>query len=117
MSVRVYVLLDVVQEELAEVARTLRCRPGVAMVDVLEGPPDIIMVVEARGRRRLAELTIEAISSIENMTKELRLLPVTEVRGLRRMRTSVESHAAAKANTTDVFRDRKRTPKESQGGR
>ncbi len=80
MGTRVYVLLDVVQEELAEVAKTLRGKPGVAMVDVVEGPPDIIMVVEARGRRRLADLTIKAISSIENATKELKLLPVTSIR-------------------------------------
>lgn len=80
MSARVYVLLDVMQGELAEVAQTLRGRPGVAMVDVVEGPPDIIMVVEARGRRRLADLTIKAISSIESMTKELKLLPVTSIR-------------------------------------
>ncbi len=81
MSTRVYVLLDIVQEELAEAAWTLRGRAGVTMVDVVEGPPDIIMVVEARGRRRLAELTVKAISSIESMTKELKLLPVTDVRG------------------------------------
>lgn len=80
MSARVYVLVDVLQGELAEVVRTLRGRPGVAMIDVVEGPPDIIMVVEARGRRRLADLTIKAISSIESMTKALQLLLVTGVR-------------------------------------
>lgn len=80
MSARVYVLQDVEQEELAEVVRTLRGRPDVAMVDAVEGPPDIIMMVEARGRRRLAELTIEAISSIENMTMKSQLLPVIDVR-------------------------------------
>jgi len=41
-----------------------------------EGPPDIVMVVEAGGRRLLAELTIEALSSVENMTGDLQLLPV-----------------------------------------
>ncbi len=80
MSNRVYVLVDVLQGELAEAVRTLRGRPGVAMVDVVEGPPDIIMVVEARGRRRLADLTIKAINSVESVTKELQLLPVTGVR-------------------------------------
>lgn len=43
MNARVYVLVDVLQGELAEVVRTLRGRPGVAMIDVVEGPPDIIM--------------------------------------------------------------------------
>lgn len=80
MSARVYVLLDVAQRELAEVVRTLRDRPGVIMVDIVEDPPDIVMVVEARQRRRLAKLTIEALSSIEAMTENLQLLPVTDVR-------------------------------------
>ncbi|MFH0769072.1 MAG: hypothetical protein V1932_05855 [Chloroflexota bacterium] len=80
MSARVYVLLDVVQEELAEVVQTLRGKPGVAMADVVEGSHDIIMVVEARGRQRLADLTIKAIGSVESMTKELELLLVTDMR-------------------------------------
>ncbi len=77
MSARVYVLLDVAQGELAKVMRTLRDKPGVIMADIVEGPPDIVMVVEAHQRRRLAELTIEALSSIEGMTENLQLLPVT----------------------------------------
>ncbi len=77
MSARVYVLLDVAQGELAKVMRTLRDKPGVIMADIVEGPPDIVMVVEARQRRRLAELTVEALSSIEGMTENLQLLPVT----------------------------------------
>ncbi len=80
-SARVYVLLDVAQGKLAEAVRTLRDRPGVIMVDSVEGPPDIVMVVEAHQRRRLAELTVEALSSIESVTENLQLLPVTADRG------------------------------------
>ena len=77
MSARAYVLLDVVQGDPAEVVRALRGRTGVIMADVIEGPPDVVMVVEARGRHRLAELTIEALSAVENMTGDLKLLPVS----------------------------------------
>lgn len=77
MSARVYVLLDVEQGKSAKVVRALRGQPGVIMADVIEGPPDVVMVVEAQGRRRLAELTVNALSSIESMTKDLQLLPVT----------------------------------------
>ncbi len=76
MSARVYVLLDVAQGELASVVRTLRDRPGVIMADIVEGPPNIVMVVEAHRRRRLAELTVEALGSIEGVTENLQLLPV-----------------------------------------
>jgi hypothetical protein len=65
------------QGESGKVVRMLRDQPGVTMVDVIEGPPDVVMVVEARGLRRLAELTVKALGCIENMTTDLQLLPVT----------------------------------------
>lgn len=77
MNARVYVLLEVVQGKLAEAVRTLRDRPGVITADIVEGPPDIVMVLEARQRRRLAELTVEALNSIEGVTENMQLLPVT----------------------------------------
>jgi hypothetical protein len=76
MSARAYVLLNVVRGEVVEAVQTLRGRPGVIVADVIEGPPDIVMVIEARGRRRLADLTVEALSSVENITGDLQLLPV-----------------------------------------
>jgi hypothetical protein len=76
MSARAYVLLNVVQGKVAEIVQTLRDRPGVIVADIIEGPPDIVMVIEARGRRRLANLTIEALSAVENVTGDLQLLPV-----------------------------------------
>ncbi len=76
MSARAYVLLSVVQGKTTRVVRMLRNRPGVVMADVIEGPPDIVMVIEAQGRRRLAQLTVEALSSVENMTGDMQLLPV-----------------------------------------
>ncbi len=92
MSARVYVLLDVAQGERDEVVRTLRDRPGVTMADIVEGPPDIVMVVEAPQRLRLAELTIQALGSIEGMTENLQLLPVTANKG---------KHQRGKSNTYD----------------
>ena len=38
--------------------------------------PDVIAVVEAPERQRLAEITMQVISSVENMIEDLRLLPV-----------------------------------------
>ena len=76
MSTRVYVILDIEDEKAEQVAQVLRESPGVAMADVLEGPPDVIMVIEAEERQQLAKLTIQAIDSVETMTENVRLLPV-----------------------------------------
>jgi hypothetical protein len=52
--------------------------PGVVIVDALEGPPDVIMVVEASERQKLAELTIRALASVETVTEGLSVLPARE---------------------------------------
>jgi hypothetical protein len=54
----------------------LRGQPGVKMVDVLEGPPDVIVMLQARSRLELAELTSQALVSVESMTEDLKVLPV-----------------------------------------
>ena len=76
MSARVYILLDIVRGKSEYVIQALRGKPGVVMVDPLEGPPDVIIVVEAPKRQKLAELTIQALASVETMTEGLRLLPL-----------------------------------------
>jgi len=76
MSARAYVLLDAVEGKAHEVAQTLRNKPGVNMVDMLEGPPGLIVVMQARTRQRLAELTNKALASVETMTDNWQLLPV-----------------------------------------
>ena len=76
MSARVYVLLDIEDARAEQVAQVLRESPGVAMVDALEGPPDIIMVIEAEERQQLAKLTIQALGLVEATTESVCLLPV-----------------------------------------
>ena len=51
-------------------------QPGVKMVDLLEGPPDVIVMLQARSRLELAELTNQALVSVESMTEDLKVLPV-----------------------------------------
>ena len=75
MSAKAYVLLNVVDEKQQQVVRTLRGKPGVLMVDVVEGPPDVIVVVGARDRQKLAKLTIQALALVEAITEEVQLLP------------------------------------------
>jgi hypothetical protein len=75
MSARVYVLLDTVNGKSEQVTQVLRGKPGVILAEPLEGSPDVIMVVEAPRREKLAKLTNEALASVELLTENLQLLP------------------------------------------
>jgi hypothetical protein len=72
---RAYVIVNVQQGTTEQVAITLSNRDGVIMVDILEDKPDIIMVVQAKNRQKLAELTIQAVTSVERFTEGLQLMP------------------------------------------
>ena len=78
MSARAYLLLNIVQGKAEEAARSLRDEVGVVAVDMLEGPPDIIVLMEASGRSTLARLTVRAIASVEGLTEDIQLLPVED---------------------------------------
>jgi hypothetical protein len=76
MSIRAYILLCLAKGNPELVAQVLRRKPGVLMADPLEGPPDVIVVVEAPERQKLADLTVQALSSVEAMIENVRLLPI-----------------------------------------
>jgi len=78
MSPRAYVLLDIDDAKFEQAAQTLQGKSGVVIADALEGPPDVIMVIEASEREKLAELTMEALESVESMTEKVNLLPVQD---------------------------------------
>lgn len=59
-----------------QIASILKTKAGVITVDVLDGYPNLIAILEAESRQELAELTAQAIDSVETMTKSLQLLPV-----------------------------------------
>jgi hypothetical protein len=73
---RAYLLLHVVEDKSKEVAQVLRQKPGVLRADIVEGPPDVIAIIEAPERKVLADLTVQALSSVENMVENVRLLPI-----------------------------------------
>jgi len=75
MSTKVYVLSDVIDGKCDQTAGILRSRPGLVTMDVVEGSPHIVFVVEAAERQSLSELTISALASVESMTEGVKLLP------------------------------------------
>ena len=74
-NVRAYILLRTVQGKSDQVVTALRGMPGVAEVDLVEGPPDVVLVVEASARQDLARYVVEAVGAVETMTEDLSLLP------------------------------------------
>lgn len=74
MSVRVYMLLDIVDRSCEYAVQMLRNRGEVILADRLEGYPNIIVVVEAADRRSLAEAVMPVLDCIDGITEGLRLL-------------------------------------------
>jgi len=78
VNAKVYVLLRVKEGKSEQAVQTLRSKAGVRLADVLEGPPDVIMMAQARERHHLAELTVDALASVEDVTEDLQLLPTPD---------------------------------------
>jgi hypothetical protein len=74
MTVRVYMLLDIVDRSCEYAVQMLRNRAGIILADRLEGYPNIIAMVEAADRRSLAEAMMPILGCIDGITEDLRLL-------------------------------------------
>jgi hypothetical protein len=76
MSAKVYVLLDLVHARSAQVARILRTKPDVAQIDLLDGVPSIMLVIEAPERLKAGEYLVNVLDAVDGMIDNLRVLPV-----------------------------------------
>jgi hypothetical protein len=74
MSVRAYMLLDIVDRSCENTVQMLRSRREVILADRLEGYPNIIAVVEAIDRQSLAEAIIPVLDCLEGITEDLHLM-------------------------------------------
>ena len=74
MSVRVYMLLDIVEKSCEHAVQMLWSRAEVILADRLEGYPNIIAVVEATDRQNLADAIMPVLGCIDDITEYLRLL-------------------------------------------
>lgn len=75
-AAKAYILLDIREGKSVEAAEALQSMRGVVTADPLEGPPDVVVVVEASDRQELARLTNRALASVEALIEDLNLLPV-----------------------------------------
>jgi len=74
MSVRAYILLDIVDRSCEYAVQMLRSTAQVILADRLEGYPNIIAMVEATDRQSLAESVMSALDCIDGITENLHLL-------------------------------------------
>jgi len=74
MSVRAYMLLDIVDRSCEYAVQMLRRRAEVVLADRLEGYPNIIVMVEAADRQGLAEAIMPVLECIDGITENLHLL-------------------------------------------
>ena len=78
MHDRAYILLDIVDGKAEQVAQTLQGSSGVVMADTVDGPPDVVIVMEAPNRQLLAKQVMQALASVETTTEDVCLLPARE---------------------------------------
>ena len=81
MPTKVYLLLDLIDGYKAHMACTLRTMPGITIVDVLEGSPDLMTVIEARGRQEAARYLMKVLDLIDGLARDIRVMPVEEAVG------------------------------------
>jgi hypothetical protein len=74
MSVRVYMLLDIVDRSREYALEMLRSQAQVVLADGLEGCPNIIATVEAADRPSLAAAVMPVLDCLDGITEGLRLL-------------------------------------------
>ena len=74
MNAKVYLLIDIVNNDCGPVIQSLRRQPGVVSVDWLEGKPNIIVSLQANDRDTLAQLMMTVLESIDGVTEDLKLL-------------------------------------------
>ena len=79
MATRVYLLLELVNGTKATVTAALKSMRGITIVDTLEGPPDLITVIEAPSRQKAAECLMGVLDLVEDgVVEDIRVLPVKE---------------------------------------
>lgn len=71
-----FVLLDIGWGKGEQVARILRSTAGVRIAEPLKGSADVVMLVEAPERKKLADLTYQAVASLSDVSSNVRILPV-----------------------------------------
>ncbi len=93
MTAKVYLLLEIKDGHGGWAVEVLRRQAGVTVADLLDGPPDIIAIVQAGNRQTLARLAVQALGSVEDVTEEMQLLPSAATERIRVEAPAIQLHA------------------------
>jgi DNA-binding Lrp family transcriptional regulator len=80
--VRAYILVKAEPGKAAEVQRALRGRPGLHAVDIVIGPHDLILSVEAADLNAVGTMVMDEIHGVAGVSNTL-TYPVVEAAGQR----------------------------------
>lgn len=72
MCIRAYLVLQTDGETSPEIISDLLRKPGIVTVDLLEGSPNLILVIQAEKRQELVGYIDQALDSVESTVKDLR---------------------------------------------
>ena len=80
MIERAYIMLHTINGKSKEVFQSLQGKLGVVLIDTLDGPPDVVLIIEAQTKEKLAEVTVSALTEVEMVTGNFDLLTVHKPR-------------------------------------
>jgi hypothetical protein len=72
MCIRAYLVLLTEGDTSPSIISELRRKPGIVAVDILEGSPNLILVIQAEKRQELVGYIEQALDSVESKIKDLR---------------------------------------------
>jgi len=72
MCIRAYLVLQTEADISREIMDDLLKKPGIVTIDLLEGSPNLILVIEAEKRQELVMCIQQALDSVESTIKDLR---------------------------------------------
>ena len=74
MNSRVYMLLDILENKSAHAMQMLQTLKGVIATDMLEGHPNLLVIVEANDRQNLVDKMMPVLDSLDRMAEDVHLL-------------------------------------------
>ena len=78
MCIRAYLVLQTDGETSPSIISDLLGKPGIVAVDLLEGSPNLILVIQAEKRQELVGYIEQALDSVESTIKDLRFFIARE---------------------------------------
>ena len=73
---KVYLLLEAVKGKRDNLAATIKGMAGVSAIDILDGRPDLLAVIEAPERQEVAKHLMRLLDVMDGEVEDIRVFPV-----------------------------------------